>query len=321
MTRTTNKTDVHLKRARLLGTLFLVCAFTQCQTEISSRKLRASFPQRLQTLFFATNANPKLCKLLESTLASDHNITIIGWGGVDSRRFSKSFANYTCQLDSDEIVLSTDAFDAIFTANATPKRILNEYLKIGYDFVWSAESNMFPPFEELPKWVRQDYPHYNGNYGYLNFGAWIGRAGAACQFFSIAGQALDGHSIAPRMTCGYLPHDQAAAHCVFAALRSEKIRSRYAFELDSRNKIFHSAWPTCKDILQVGAGYFLVRSTGSCPAVLHFNGDAKKCSEPYYSSWYERTKVGPHSNINIFYTERNSSQQKLETFCTRNLTS
>ena len=116
------KMDVHLKRARFLCMLLLACVLTYCQREISSQKLRASFPQRLQTLFFATNANPKLCKLLESTLASNHNITIIGWGGVDSRRFSNSFADYTCQLDSDEIVLSTDAFDAIFTANATPKR-------------------------------------------------------------------------------------------------------------------------------------------------------------------------------------------------------
>lgn len=244
-------------------------------------------PTELISLFFATRANSKFCSLLETAAMNDHRVAIIGWGDVDSRRFSKTFADYVCPLDEDQIVLGADAFDTLFTPSASPSEILSKFTQLGNDFVWSAESNMFPPFDELPTWVKLGYPQFDGRYAYLNFGAWIGRADAACHFFTMTANVLSGELLTSQenktaMDCDNPPHDQAAAQCVLAA---ETLNiSSFSYTLDYENEIFHSAWLHCDDIDASATNYTRIKSTNTKPALLHFNGDAKRCSAPYYDA-------------------------------------
>lgn len=282
---------------------------------------RYSVDDRLTILLFATNANTKFCHLLETAKMNDQNIDVIGWGAVDSRRFSRAFAEHLCSLNATDIVIGSDAFDALFTNSATPSLILEKFKKKQSDFIWSAESNMFPPFSELPTWVKVGYPQFTGKYMYLNFGAWIGRADAACHFFKRAANALDGQPLlirgtSDKVSCGNLPHDQAAAHCVLAAENLNQGSSDFTYSLDNDNQIFHSAWPKCDDIDLSNPHMPMVTSTSTQPALLHFNGDSKRCSDECYRHRYRisREKFS-EAEIRVFDTEKQASNVPLRQIC------
>lgn len=82
------------------------------------------------------------------------------------------FFTYLKQLDDNEIVLFTDAIDAVFVSDE--EEILNKFSKFNSHLVFSAEVNCWPDNS-----LEKGYPGYENStyFKYLNSGAFIGRAG------------------------------------------------------------------------------------------------------------------------------------------------
>ena len=155
----------------------------------------------------------------------------------------------------------------------------------------------------------------------MNFGAWVGRADAACHFFTTTANALADEDFfmgdkENRLSCGTLPHDQAAAQCVLAAENLTNSSSGFSYTIDFENQIFHSAWPQCDDIDISNAHVIRVSSTSTSPALLHFNGDSKQCSGSYYENRYKFTREKFYeAHVHVYDTSRVPKYVSMRTIC------
>ena len=161
----------------------------------------------LTTILFATESNPQFCALLKTALLNEQNVHVVGWNLTTSRKgyvkvegqersivqiTPTIVANYVCTLRKDSIVLGADAFDTLFSAYSKPSEILNSFSKLNSNFVWSAETNMWPKFSTLPNFVKKYYSDKRraSKYRYLNYGGWIGRVKEACEILSHCSRQL-----------------------------------------------------------------------------------------------------------------------------------
>ncbi|MEQ8524383.1 glycosyltransferase domain-containing protein [Gracilimonas sp.] len=112
--------------------------------------------------------------------ASQHKISfdILGWGKEYTSHKCKSIwlIEYLDNLPDDEIVLYTDAYDALMLC---PKEeIIEKYDQLGHSVIYSAEQNINIDgtfLEKVAIYLR--VRNREKPYRFLNAGQWIGRAG------------------------------------------------------------------------------------------------------------------------------------------------
>jgi len=101
-----------------------------------------------------------------------------------------------CELDENEIVVCTDAFDVIYLTNAD--EIKQKFLKMNAKIVYSADHRYA---HQLPKYRSFfDEMAKNKHFKYLNAGAMIGYAKNIKEMFEVIFE-YDYNSLDPRTTC------------------------------------------------------------------------------------------------------------------------
>jgi len=281
----------------------------------------------LITVLFATESNPQFCALLKTAILNKQNVHIVGWNmeyyskgkvlyGGNSKEVVKLtpriVSSYICTLDKNTVLLGADAFDTLFSSHSKPKDILNSFKKFQSDFIWSAESNMWPSFNTLPSSVAKFYRAENKKplkhkYRFLNYGGWIGTAGAACRTLKLCAEQLERCSLCGckgSKHCKLPKQDQGAAHIVFSAMR----RSQRVV-LDYNQAIFHPAYPSCKQLRVSRSGDVRVESVSSSTHMYHFNGASKYrsgCKGFYKLGWFaNRTKTQIMDDLVVFIGNKN----------------
>lgn len=78
---------------------------------------------------------------------------------------------YLEEIDSDEIILFTDGYDAIFMTNE--EEIMSKFKSFGKNLIFSTETNCWPD-----QYIAAQFPQIGtGPYKYLNSGGFIGKSG------------------------------------------------------------------------------------------------------------------------------------------------
>ena len=259
----------------------------------------------MRLVLFATNANPYLCALLKSALLHAVEVNIIGWnlrpaaGQAINQVISEMNARWACAEPRQSIVMGLDAFDTMFTPKPVSARSLRDHLaERGADFVWSAESNMFPAFSEFAPGFEESYPAGSPTrYKYLNYGGWVGTAAAACRVMQTCSQQMKNcthcREAAQAGKTGWAWFDQHAAQYALVRLKGGARQV-----LDNRNEMFHSGWLDCSDFNTTS---YRLRSSGVAPHVLHLNGDAKRfCGAAVFSeAWFVNRTTLPTWHITL----------------------
>lgn len=260
---------------------------------------------KLTTIFFATDSNPQFCALLKTALLNKQEIHIVGWnlkrsskGKVLLHGISQDIvqvtplivSSYVCSLSEETIVLGSDAYDTLFSSQSTPRTILNTFKTFDSDFIWSAETHMWPSFSRLPSHVEKFYNRnkHTSPYRFLNYGGWIGRAKTACKVLELCAKQLVKCTLCQctrTSKCKSPKQDQGAAHVVYA---SKQIR--YNILLDQEQVIFHPAYPRCEKLRVSETGEVHVDNISNFTHMYHFNGASKHrsgCKGYYSSGWFE----------------------------------
>ena len=241
---------------------------------------------KLHAVTYASHGgrDDRFCRAVESAIRNDFDLVILGWG-VKWRGLSQKLEaaqRYAANLDKNDVLLFTDAFDVLFTEK--PQVIQQEYNKLDADIVFSAECGCWPHvIEDHGKACFSSYPKSPTPYRYLNSGTWIGKADkAADMLLEVMKEAGSDFANA---------NDQKLVADFYIA-------GRFGIKLDFYNKIFQSMHmtldpplPHCdptKDVQRTEDGRFMNRLTKSRPAILHFNGGGKRVHlKMEGASWYK----------------------------------
>lgn len=281
---------------------------------------------KLATVLFATDSNPQLCALLKTALLNQQDVHIVGW---NLRRTGKGkvllhgnsrdvvqitpliVSSYVCSLDKEMTVLGSDAYDTLFSSQSTPHNILNAFNTLESEFLWSAESNMWPSFSSLPSHVAKFYHlrKHASPYRFLNYGGWIGKAQTACEVLKLCARQLLNCSLCRctrRRKCKSPNQDQGAAHIVYTSKWF-----RYKMLLDHHQVIFHPAYPRCARLRVSQSGNVHVENISDFTHMYHFNGASKYrsgCKGYYKFGWFRA--LGKPSSFNDSVTFVGNKNEK-----------
>jgi len=263
----------------------------------------------LITVLFATESNPQFCALLKTAILNEQNVHVVGWNlehsgkgkvtyngrSIDAVKVTpRVVSSYICTLEKNTILLGADAFDTLFSAHSKPRDLLDSFQTLQAKFIWSAESNMWPSFSSLPSSVEKFYRARKSRrhfYRFLNYGGWIGTAETACSTLKLSAEQLERCRLCHcngSKDCKFPKQDQGAAHVVFAARK----RSR-SMVLDYNQRIFHPAYPSCKNLRVSGSGDVHVENISTSTHMYHFNGASKYhsgCKDHYKYGWFTNVR-------------------------------
>lgn len=172
----------------------------------------------------ATHSTPDFEVFQKSAVQHNISFDILGWGKEYTSHKCKSIwlIEYLKNLPDDEIVLYTDAYDALILCDE--EEILEKYTQFGHPVIYSAEQNINIEgtlSEKLTTYLKVR----NGKkpYQFLNAGQWIGRAKAVRDILE--------ETLASDMFDSRNNNDQSLLIKYMSLYRS-------AVKLDSKNLIF-----------------------------------------------------------------------------------
>ena len=225
--------------------------------------------RRIVAAIYASHAgsDDRFCRSLESAIAHNVSISLLGWNIPWKGLSQKLEAVYrlATSLPPHDVVLFTDAYDIMFADSE--KSILNNFVKMNATIMFSAECGCWPHIMENREVCFTGYPRSPTKSRYLNSGAWIGYAGdAAKMLHAIIQEAGNSFENA---------NDQKLAADMY-------IEERFGIKLDFFNRIFQAMHYTLDDPLPycyprkeleiTQQGKWRNKATKSKPAVFHFNG-------------------------------------------------
>ena len=201
----------------------------------------------------STHRTPNFEIFEQSAKYHDISFDILGEGQRYTGHACKTswLIDYLADLDSGEIVLYTDSYDAFFLAGED--EILRKYQKRNVPLLFSAEQNLNQDGGMFQKWsVYQGLQKGVKPYQYLNAGGYIGRAGYIRKLLE--------------KTLDWEVSDQSSFNTYFA-------QSGEALHLDDENEIFScTAGRTGLETLHYRAknDRLVNKHTGAKPCIIHF---------------------------------------------------
>lgn len=210
----------------------------------------------LTVLTFATHAACEFGAFFRSALVHGLHPRLLGWGspvdGLALQRKAHAVAEEVARYDPSQLVLFADAFDVLFLDGADA--ILDTYTRLGRPLVFGAEKGCYPDGA-----LEDEYPEAPTPWRFLNSGAYMGPAG--CVRTALAEMLAH-----PRAAEGAMDQELAAL---------VHLRGRSPIALDHRCELFMNLHLSQHDIVWTN-GRPCNRVTGTRPALLHFNGNAKR---------------------------------------------
>ncbi len=212
-------------------------------------------------------------------------LQIIGWGEEWKGLGQKltGITNAVQQLPDNTIVMFTDAYDILFTRNASD--LLRRYRSFsGSPLIFSAECGCSPQSDYDPMLCLHDYPSAPTLYRYLNSGAWIGLARDVRRFLqAVLSDAGEG---------AVLANDQELVNHYYIKQKMNITLDHHSLIFQSMHENFLAPLPICvpmEDLNYQFDGSWWNAHTGSTSAVFHFNGGGKKFHLTMdYHMWYKR---------------------------------
>ena len=220
---------------------------------------------KLKLVTVATDETDGLKRFLRSATVYDLNFTVTGmglkWEGGDVARFAGGGHKVNILKDklkewkdeTDTVVMFTDAYDVILTANS--ETILEKFLDFDCKVVFAAEPYLWPDLS-----LEKYYPQVPLGYRYLNSGGFIG-------------YAKDIWNLINDKPIGNDEDDQL----FFSVLYVDK-RAEYNIRLDHRSHIFQNLNGAFEDVeleFRENDTVLLNKLYQTYPAVVHGNGAAK----------------------------------------------
>ena len=220
---------------------------------------------KLKLVTVATDDTDGLKRLLRSAKVYDLDLTVTGmglkWEGGDVARFAGGGHKVNILKEKleewkdepDTVVMFTDAYDVILTANA--ETILEKFLDFDCKVVFAAEPYLWPDLS-----LERYYPTTTLGYKYLNSGGFIG-------------YAQDVWNLTNDKPIGNDEDDQL----FYSVLYVDK-RTVYDIRLDHRSHIFQNLNGAFEDVeleFRENDTVLLNKLYQTYPAVVHGNGAAK----------------------------------------------
>jgi len=256
----------------------------------------------------STKAHIRLDNLIRSAKNHGFNYTILGL--EENTIFSNQneaftyklnkLKEYVNNLDPNDIVLSTDAWDVVLV-NGNPKLLYERYIKFNKPIVFSAEKNLI-----LQVTNKRNEFDLNTPFPYLNGGGLIGKAGVIKELIDTHllnnnGKYIDGN-------------DQVVWTYIY-------LENKDLIALDTKAEIFLSLYMTNPNNYDFTNNIFTYKETNTQPLIIHGNGhqyeflDYIDGSIQYIPEFYTET----NTKINIHNVEI-IEQIQADTFITPNLT-
>jgi hypothetical protein len=224
-------------------------------------------------------SDDRFCRSIESALAHDVRLQLLGWKipwrGLSQKLEAVYHLSHT--LPPNDIILFIDAYDVMFAGNET--EILARFLRLNASIVFAAECGCWPHIAEDPNICYQAYPASPTSARYLNSGTWIGYAKEASVMLKAvmqeAGTSFDNANDQKLMADLYIQH-------------------RSNIQLDFYSLIFQSMHatldciPACCNprpnlnlVQQQQQQYWFNHETHTQPLIFHFNGTASVLTHVY----------------------------------------
>ena len=184
-------------------------------------------------------------------------------------------SDYLEEINSDELILFTDGYDAVFLTGEN--EMIDKYRRFNKDLVFSTETNCWPDKNLAPL-----YPETDSPYKYLNSGGFLGKAGLIKELLNdssyrsdkfersnqylwaqvfLKNQNLIGMDTYCDIFCSFSP-EVGAAH-----LPKEQDNNYYEYYT------FMRKW--FQDNFLIENARIFNRTTKTWPCHAHFNGDSK----------------------------------------------
>jgi hypothetical protein len=260
-------------------------ASVEKQIDVQMASSRAVNTSTLETGKSGTQMKPKLhavtyashggrddrfCRAVESSIRSDFDLVILGWGEPWKGLSQKLEAahRYASSIPGEDVIMFTDAFDVMFMGS--PDSVVQKFLHANTPILFSAECGCWPHVMDDKNICLHRYPPSPTPYRYLNSGTWIGHAHAAAAMLAdVIKEAGNNFARA---------NDQKLVADMYMA-------GRHGIKLDFYNDIFQSMHmtldkplPHCdpsEDVRMRNTRFHNIR-TRTEPEVFHFNGGGKR---------------------------------------------
>lgn len=175
------------------------------------------------------------------------------------------------RMERDRLVLFVDAMDVVF--QRTLDEVVAAYREAAEPgtVLFAGESSAFP----LWAYERYPPPAEGDVHRFLNAGAWIGPAGEAGDMMRAAMEERagepdwDGLRVSPGSPAHLHRDDQAALQLVF-------LEGRFRAAVDTRLRVFLCLHHALYKVRVSDDGLVRHTSSAAAPAVVHFNGEAKR---------------------------------------------
>lgn len=213
----------------------------------------------------------RFCRSVESAIRHNYELVILGWQlqwkGLSQKL--EAAHTYASSIPEDDLLLFTDAFDVLYTAEST--RIVDVFLQRNYTILFAAECGCWPHVMDDPKVCVSGYPKSPTPYRYLNSGTWIGYAKyAKVMLADVMREAGNNFGNA---------NDQKLVADMFIA-------GKHGISLDYQCEVFQSMHrtdppplPRCNpytDLELSPEKRWRNKRTNTYPAIFHFNGGGKE---------------------------------------------
>lgn len=259
----------HYNTTYVNHTIVTVTPVVTTDTHKDTSRIHVASLPTLHTVTYATHggSDDRFCRAVESSIRSEYNLVILGWGlkwlGLSQKLIAAY--EYAKALPPTDVILFTDAFDVLFVD--TPTTVLQNFMQMNASIVFSGECGCWPHIMEDVNVCLHKYPKAPTPYRYLNSGTWIGYADEASKMLSQVISDAGNNFINA--------NDQKLVADMYIA-------GTYDIKLDFYCNIFQSMHmtlakplPYCnpsKDVKMVG-GRWYNNAVSSYPAIIHFNGN------------------------------------------------
>lgn len=184
--------------------------------------------------------------------------------------------NYLEEVNSDELILFTDGYDAVFLTDEN--EIIDKYKRFNKDLVFSTETNCWPDKNLVPL-----YPETNSSpYKYLNSGGFIGKAGLVKEFLSDSSYRSDKFERSNQYlwTKIFLKNQSIISldtSCAIFSSFSPEIGTAHLPKQNDNNyyEYYHFMRNWFQDNFLIENARIFNKTTKTWPCHAHFNGDSK----------------------------------------------
>lgn len=243
---------------------------------------------KLHAVTYASHhgSDDRFCRSVESAIRNHYDLVILGWK-VPWKGLSQKLEaahQYASSIPPDDLLLFTDAFDVLYTAEAPS--VMDVFYRRNYSLLFAGECGCWPHVMDNPQACVTGYPKAPTPYRYLNSGTWIGYAkNAAAMLEEVIKEAGSDFKNA---------NDQKLVADMFISGKHNIALDYWAEIFQSMHRTDPPPLPSCNpfsDMELTTQRRWRNKRTNTLPAVFHFNGGGKQHHLKMEGSvWYKDNK-------------------------------